>query len=97
MPARDDRDRDAATAADTFTHGISPTRSDTQFDSIIRETLARHEIPAIINQRRAITDEAREACERCADVSRAADDQMWLRLDALEEETHIESLLKVSG
>src|ERR1043165_693263 len=96
VAARDDRDRDAASRADALAQSIHPTvGGDNQFNLFIRKPFARDEIRAVVTHARAIAYEASEACECCADMSRAADDQTRLRLYALEEDAPFHSWRKL--
>src|SRR5205085_11387317 len=88
--ACDDGDRNAAPSANALSQSICPTiGGDDQFNTFIRETLARDEICAVVNQGRAMAYEASETGERRADVPRAADDNARLWLYALEENARI--------
>src|SRR3989440_12127399 len=84
VPARDDRDVDAPARADNSLERVSPVRRGDQFDVAPGEALARDEVLAVVHERDAVADHTRQSRERRADVARAADDDVRLRLDALE-------------
>src|SRR5207237_899816 len=86
VAARDDRDVDAPARADDSLERVSPVRRGDEFDLLLRESFARDEVLAVVYERDAVADRAREPRERRADVARAADDDVRLRLDALEHD-----------
>src|SRR5437868_3295813 len=89
VPARDDRDVDAAPVADYLFERVSPVRRGDQLDPGFGEAPARDEVRAVVYECDAVAGRARETRQRRADVPRAADDDARLRLDALEHDARL--------